>query len=226
MVKGVMGARSGFGMLLPSRRWLSALAGLAALSVAGPASATTISGSMTADDSFTAYLSTSDASLGTPIASGSNWGFPYSFSTVSLTPGQNYYLHIEAYDAAPPGGFIGSFTLSDSGFAFVNGSQTLDTNTTDWVGNINTGSWSAPSGTIVDFGGNGVGPWNRYPSIDGAALWIRPSDSLSDGGACALCTVDLSTEIISAATSMPEPASWVLMATALGGLGMVRRRAR
>ncbi len=138
MVKGVMGARSGFGMLLPSRRWLSALAGLAALSVAGPASATTISGSMTADDSFTAYLSTSDASLGTPIASGSNWGFAYSFSTVSLTPGQNYYLHIEAYDAAPPGGFIGSFTLSDSGFAFVNGSQTLDTNTTDWVGNINT----------------------------------------------------------------------------------------
>src|ERR1035437_9755236 len=96
------------------------------------AKADTLSGALTVDNSFTAYLSTSPTAAGTPIASGSNWGTISSFSGVSLTPGTTYYLQIDAINlpdgtngAYQWGAILGDFSLSGTSFQFSNGSQSL-----------------------------------------------------------------------------------------------------
>src|SRR5687767_7282901 len=111
---------------------LAALA--AAIGAASPAGAQTLSGDLTVDNLFTAYLSTSASSTvgATLLSSGTNWASTYSFGPTALTPGTTYYLLVEAVDQGAPGAFVGDFTLSGSGFQFANGLQTLTTNTTAW----------------------------------------------------------------------------------------------
>jgi hypothetical protein len=50
--------------------------------------ATTLSASLTVDNGFTAYLSTSDSVLGNQLVTGTDWGTEYNFST-SLVAGPN-----------------------------------------------------------------------------------------------------------------------------------------
>ena len=95
--------------------------------------ASTMSGNLTADNAFYAYISDSDSTLGTLLASGNNWPSTFSFSGVTLAPGTSY-LHVEAINYGGPGAFIGQFTLSDNGYQFANGTQTLLTGTSDWAG--------------------------------------------------------------------------------------------
>jgi hypothetical protein len=92
---------------------------LAASVAAGSAHATTLSGDLTADNAFFAYISTSPSSLGTPLTSGipANWVTAYNFTSNPLA-NQTYYLNIEAINAGGPGGFIGSFTLTGPNFQF------------------------------------------------------------------------------------------------------------
>ncbi len=82
----------------------------AAALAASQAHATTLSGNLTSDDAFYAYISTNNSVLGTPVyvtgvetssggtngAGGIWWGYSYSFTGITLTPGQTYYLQIEA----------------------------------------------------------------------------------------------------------------------------------
>src|SRR5689334_19905777 len=83
--------------------------------------ASTIGGSLTSDNAFFAYISTSDSTLGTLVAQGNDWGSTFSFSNFELTAGQAYYLHIEAINYGGPGAIIGQFTLNDTAFQFANG---------------------------------------------------------------------------------------------------------
>lgn len=101
------------------------------------ASATTISGTVTVDNAFYLYISTSDATLGTLVTSGNNWPAAVNFGPLSLTPGTTYYLHVEGIDYGGPNGLLGEFTLSDNSFQFANGTQTLLTDTTNWRGIYN-----------------------------------------------------------------------------------------
>src|SRR5437764_6067297 len=101
------------------------------------AQATTLSGNMTVDNFFFAFISTSDATLGTQVASGNNWPTTVGIPATTLTPGVTNYLHIEAINQTGPAMFIGDFSLSDTGFTFANGTQSLSTDTTDWRGGFN-----------------------------------------------------------------------------------------
>lgn len=224
---------------------LASLAVLASPFGAATASATTLSGALTVDNSFNAYLSNSASSLGTQVASGSNWQTAVSFSNVALTAGQSYFLNIEAYNAPGgglnPGALLGTFSLSDASFQFANGLQTLQTGATGWTGGYNASgslpqSWSQPTGSVVALGGNGTGPWGNIAGIGSTAQWIWPSDAQSSpstptayGGECQDCVVDFQTQIQfgqAAPSSVPEPASMAIFAVALGGLAFALRRQR
>ncbi|MFZ0706449.1 MAG: PEP-CTERM sorting domain-containing protein [Candidatus Korobacteraceae bacterium] len=199
---------------------------LLVLSVAS-LSATTLSGNMTADNAFFAYISTDDSVLGTLIASGNDWGTTFSFSGAALTPGVTNYLHVEAINYGLENGLIGDFHLSDSGFYFGNSTQTLLTGMANWFGGYNDDNsqvvpqpWVPVSGGVADLGINGVGPWGFRNGIDPNAHWIWPSDNQSSG--CQYCTVDFSTPIYS---NVPEPGTFGLIASGVLGLaGMIRKR--
>ena len=194
------------------------------------AQATTLSGNLTADNAFYAFISTNDAVLGTLVESGNSWPTTYSFSGSALTPGVTNYLQIEAINGGGPGGFIGTFTLSDASFHFGNSGQTISTDTVNWTGIYNDafgdyGSpsvqpWVTPTGGVAQM----TYGWGTPGGIDPGALWIWSSDSSSGGTACGVCTVDLSTPIIPEVAATPLPSTWSMLLLGFAGLGFFGHR--
>jgi hypothetical protein len=208
------------------------VAGLAGGSFARCAKASTISGSLTADNAFFAYISTSNSVRGALVASGNAWGTTFSFSNFALTAGRTYYLQIEAINYGGPGAILGDFSLSDTGFQFANGTQHLLTDTTNWLAIYNDSNnnpdtqqpWVTPTGGVTSQGANGVSPWGTRSGISTSALWI---DGTTNGlTTCGDCTVDFSTTITSNGSTVPEPATFGYLAAALAGLCVTRLRRR
>lgn len=206
-------------------RLKSGLAGVLMITAlgAGTAQATTLTGSLTADNQFNAYISNSDSAVGTLVASGNNWQATYSLSTL-LTAG-TYYLHIIGYnDGGPAGGgnpdaFIGAFQLSDANYRFANGTQSLLTDNVNWKASESApSSWFAPAGTPVNFGTNGgVNIWSNNAGprsdIDGSAQWIWSSPDAT-GQAFFSTTI----------SAVPEPSTWAMMILGFAGLGVMMYR--
>lgn len=166
---------------------------------------TTISGTLTVDDVFTAYISTSNTVAGTSVAVGTYWGNPVTF-TANLTPGVTNYLHIVATDNAPPNGFLGSFTLSDAGFRFADGSQSLVTSPGTFL--VSSTGFGVNEVTPTSAGLNGVSPWGFFSGISSSAQWLN----FAANG-----TVYFSAAIM----PVPEPLTSVLLA--LGGVALLLR---
>jgi hypothetical protein len=224
---------------MSNRLLISAAAAAALLTGTAAQASTTLSGAITADNEYNAYLSTSDGTLGTLVASGAVWWVAQTF-TADLDPGQTYYLHIVANNwygvgdmaGGNPDALLGSFTLSDTSHVFANGTQTLGTNAADWRADPNTVvqdltgpvSWTAPSDAPVDFGANGMAIWGNaigqpVPGIPTSADWIW---SQTDPSGEAF----FSTTISAVQASVPEPAAWALMIAGFGLTGAALRRRR
>jgi len=190
------------------------------LTTAGGVGATTLSGAINADDAFTAYHSTSESSLGTLIASGNSWPTTYAFDVPSPVADQPYYLNIIVSDLyGPPTSFLGTFSLSDSEFAFANGTQSLTTNTTDWSVSQGIGSWTYPTGTPVSLGTNGVAPWGYQGGQSSSATWLWTSTDFSTA------TTSWFSTKISPASAIPEPSTALLLGLGLAGFAASRKRA-
>jgi hypothetical protein len=214
-----------------SFRKLFVLVALTALSIsiAGLASATTISGTTTADNAFFMFLSTNNSMLGTQIASANNWPVAVSVPASALSPGVTNYLQVEVINYGLQSGFLGDFSLS-TGFQFANGTQSISTDTT-WAGIYNSGNnsvavqpWVMPTGGVVSLGANGVAPWGTIAGISSGALWIWPNDasSLPGGSACTNCTVDFSIAITP--TAVPEPGMLAIFGSGVLAVGFALRR--
>ncbi len=131
---------------------------------------TTLSGAVTADNEVRLYVSTNDSQLGTLLTTGNNWSASSAFSGISLTPGVTNYLHVVGINVGGPGGVLGEFHLSNTGFTFGNGTGSDYTSATDWKYSL-TGFGNGYT-TPVDEGANGVSPWGAVAGILPAAHWL------------------------------------------------------
>lgn len=188
------------------------LAASAALVVASSASGqVTLSASMTVDNAFTAYISSSPVVQGTQFLTGNNWTTTYTGSTVINDPG-TYYLQIRATDLGRPEMFIGQFNLLNfaPGFSaeFQNASALLLTDATNW--RVSNTGFGVNETNVLDIGPNGIGPWGTRPNIPAAARFLWAPQYTS--------TVYFSTTI----TVVPAPAT--LGVLGLAGLVASRRR--
>jgi hypothetical protein len=191
--------------------------------VAGSANAAILTGALTADNQFSAYISSSDAVLGTLIASGNDWRQAYSL-TAPLTTG-TYYLHVIGYNdggvasSGNPDAFIGTFHLSDATYRFANGTQDLSTDLVNWKASESApSSWFAPAGTPVSYGTKaGTNIWSANggtgAGIDGAAQWIWSSPDAT-GQAFFSTTI----------SAVPEPSTWAMMILGFMGVGFMAWR--
>ena len=211
------------------------VAGLTLVISAASANAAILDLSLTADNQFAVYLSTSDATLGTPLGGGADWQTTVSLST-TLAAGSNYYIHVigtnwtsaNGFSFGPPGdknnpdAFIGSFSISGGGFKFANGSTSLVTDTTNWkaIAATDNISWTAPTTAPQAFALNGGGIWG---SVHGPEIGISPNAqwiwSVPDNGLYA----DFSAQI----SAVPEASTWAMMILGFVGVGfMAYRRKR
>ena len=75
-----------------------------------------ITGTMTADNAFFAYISQDDTVLGTLIGSGNDWSTGFAIDPTVLQPGDDF-LHVEVINYGGPGGFSANIHFSEGGSA-------------------------------------------------------------------------------------------------------------
>jgi hypothetical protein len=184
---------------------LSAAALFAAAGVA--AGDVTLDARMTADNQFTASISTSSTSAGVPFLSGNSW--PSTFTGSYVFPGAGtYYLQVQAVDQGVPAMLIGDFGLSGGDAIFINSTTSLATNAADWV--VSNTGFGLSAVTPLDLGANGSSPWGMFAAIDPGArfLWAPTYTP----------TVYFTTIIV----VLPAPSG--IAAFGVGALAMARRR--
>lgn len=179
------------------------------------------------DNMFIEYLSSSATDLtgATIIQSqtidtngGLNlWSNTYSAS--SQISGSKEFLIVEAINVGGPGGFLGDFSLSGTGYRFANGAQSLFTGDAAWTQSLT--NLAGPYTATYNEGANGVGPWGAITGVNANADWIYSPTNPNGGNN----TVYFETAI-TATSAVPEPASLALIAAGFLGLGISRTRKR
>lgn len=186
----------------------STLAISASLAVCAAASAGVLTTSISVDNGFAAYLSTSANDQGTQFSQGNNWGVATTGS-ISLTDAAAYYLHISAYDQGGVAGMLGQFSLAGTGYHFADNSTYLLTGSS--LITANAIGYTAASTATTNWGGNGVSPWGAMTTIDSSAQWIWSGNN--DTNDYSYFTIAI---LKDAPANVPEPGSLGLL-----GLGLL-----
>jgi MSHA biogenesis protein MshQ len=201
------------------------ITGAAALATAvlfaGTACASILTSKLNVDNGYAVYISTSNDTAGTSFGSAENWNNTYT-DTTTLAAGTDYYLHIRAYDLGGMAGVLGEFSLAGSGHHFANGTTSLTTDTTSWLGN-DTG-FSSPYVTLSDLGPNGIGPWGTISGVSSGARWIWAGDA--DANDVSYLSARILADAAGPSNNVPEPGSVALVGAALLGLARTRSKKR
>jgi hypothetical protein len=219
------------------------------VSAASVANATTLDLTITTDNAFSVYLSTSPTALGTLIgsgpAAGNDWQTPVTLSA-TLAPNETYFIEIigtnwnttTGYPQYGPGtspsgnnpnALLGSFSLVGGGYVFSsNLSTTLLTNTATFsgVGASNNTSWTDPIGSPTQSygtnGGNNI--WTSahggpIAGISTSAQWIW-----SDPDNMNYADFVTGLQFVGNVNPTPLPGALPLLAGGLGFIGFVANR--
>ncbi len=199
----------------------------------------TLSGTFTVDDEYSAYLSTSETSIDDAIDLGSNdvWNVSSSFSGVGLEENKTYYLHIMGSNAEKnhpninPSGFLGDFALSDASTHKFTGSSFTDGSTGVGAWTYGIDGWGegnavvnaqGPIGQNRNWGGdNAHGVAQSGLSDISASQWVWSSDHSIDPN-----TAYFTLEIVATGgpDAVPLPgAVWLFGTGLLGFIGMRKK---
>jgi len=185
----------------------------ASILASASASATILSGGLNVDNGYVAYLSTDDNTQGIQISSGNNWTSTYDFTNVNLNAGQDYFLHVYAYDQGWIAGFLGEFDLTGNDHTFANGQSNLTTNILDW--DVSTTGWNNYA-DASSLGDNGSWPWGNRSGVSSSAEWIWSDDAYNDNQTYFTTAIS--------ASEVPEPGTLSLIGLGIAALGFARRK--
>jgi len=185
----------------------------ASILASASASATILSGGLNVDNGYVAYLSTDDNTQGIQISSGNNWTSTYDFTNVNLNAGQDYFLHVYAYDQGWIAGFLGEFDLTGNDHTFANGQSNLTTNILDW--DVSTTGWNNYA-DASSLGDNGSWPWGTRSGVSSSAEWIWSDDAYNDNQTYFTTAIS--------ASEVPEPGTLSLLGLGIAALGFARRK--
>jgi hypothetical protein len=205
-----------------------------------------LSGNLTADNEFAAYISTTPGTLGTLVDYGSNWEQAYPLLPVTLAPNTTYYLHVIAdnfygpsdMSGGNPDALLASLSLTkNGGDVFSNGLTTLLSNTANWTADAYSSEqiypnpppptnpvWVSPTDAPVMLATNG----------DVAAIWGQVNGGPVSGFPLDAQLIwspqnpDPSGEAFFSTTisAAPEPATWAMLLLGFFGIGFMVRGAR